>query len=206
MVNLIKIKEVVTSISGLHEILTVLLIATILTIFEIILFFKIIAPGVKKTINNTLAKTGKTLGSIIYNKENSVLIDMVPSEIRNYIEIMIDNDIIKPDAVTDNNLVLDIAYTLRDREKSLTDDINRYTFISSILLVIILVIIIGLIIYTITRTNKINKSAILAAFVTVAILIAFQYNFYQLGKEYKYTGSMGNDEYLKIIIDKLEEQ
>ena len=77
---------------------------------------------------------------------------MVPSEIRNYIEIMIDNDIIKPDAVTDNNLVkFDIVYTLRDREKSLTDDINRYTFISSILLVIILVIIIGLIIYTLLQ-------------------------------------------------------
>ncbi len=199
------IKKAASTVEGLHEILTILLVATILTIFEVVFFFNVIAPEVKHEIDMKLKKAAVNIGDALFGDRLSVVDSMIPKTAKTRVKKMIADTEISPDSIIDDNPLLDFINTLRDRERELINKTNTYTKVSGVLLIIILVAVIASIVFIIKRSGKINKHAIIAAVVTVGLLIVFQYTFYKFGKKYLYTGSYGQEEFLKLVIEKLEE-
>lgn len=199
------LKKTASTVEGLHEFLSILLVATILTIFEIIFFFKVIAPEVKEEVNGKLKTVAENIGSALFNNTAAITDCILPDTVKTQIENSIKNSKFIPELLIENNVLLDFINTQRDREKELLDKANLYTKIFGVMLIVGLVIAIAIIVFIINRNGKLNKNSLIAAGVTVALLITFQYTFYRFGKKYAYTGSLGNEEFIKLIIEKLEE-
>ena len=57
-----------TSIGGMKAIYTILIVATILTVFEIVFFYYVVSPGVVYTMNQQISNIGKTYANTINTK------------------------------------------------------------------------------------------------------------------------------------------
>ena len=197
-----------TTIKGKKGMFAILLTATILTIFEIVLFYIIIIPDVVNQVESNIKKIGDNISTDI-NKKNkeiktkSAFHDVAVSEITS----MVFNE--------KNSHVLQ---TLSNREKNLTQHINLYTKLTGGLMLVALSIILIVTWNSIKNDTRLNMTSndpdlnssmfdpILTATITVSLLIAFQILFYNYGLQYKYPGSFGREELMYEIIDEIKPQ
>ena len=219
------------TIEGKKGIFSILLIATILTIYEITFFYKIITPEINNLMNNNLDDISKHLYSGINNikvEKNKGIIEneeIQKREDNNRTITKIFNTLKKYNI--NNNNILDFSKkkitglffndklkatlnTFSNREKILTKHINKYTFISGLLLLTLLIILMILLWKNIKNSkieineNKNMSGSIKTAFFTVFLLIAFQILFYFFGKVYYFPGNLGNEELASIILKEIK--
>jgi len=182
-------------VDGKRGIFSIVLIATVLTIFEIIFFYMVVAPGVDASMNSQLDKIGKNLvqGSnekaLKLQKKHTVADAIIP-EIN--------------DTVFNEN-IRGIFATFSEREKLLTDKINWYTKATGVLIILILMTVLYLLYSSIKSEvgagNIGLKNPTYTALFTVTILIAFQILFFNFSQVYKFPGTFGTEELTNVMIE-----
>jgi|SaaInlStandDraft_4_1057021.scaffolds.fasta_scaffold03755_2 hypothetical protein len=183
-------------IDGKRGIFTILLTALILTIFEIVFFYKIVAPGVQQQMDSNLNNISK----IISNKVNDATGD--------------DASLSNITATAASRLVINdkansVLKSLRDREVKLINDVNMYTKITG-------GVIIGLLVFIlIALRSSVKKEAMKTAgsidlkvptqtaLFSVFILISFQILFYFFSLGFKFPGTTGSEELMNIILESI---
>lgn len=195
-----------TSIKGKKGMFAILLTATILTIFEIVLFYIIIIPDVVAQVDHNIKKIGENVSNDINEKnkaikKKSAYHDVAVTEVTSLVFNEKNSQVLK---------------TLSDREKNLTEHINLYTKLTGGLMLVALSIILFVTWNSIKNDVRVDKMSldpdlndsmfdpVLTAVITVSLLIAFQILFYFYGKQYKYPGSFGKDELIFEIIDEIK--
>lgn len=199
--------ENLSTIKGKKGLFTIVLSSILLTLFEIIFFYNIIASEVINEIDENIKNAGIVIAREINvkNKElqqQSLIMDIAVSQISK----LLFND------TTDR-----VLNTLAIREKRLIDSINTYTIYTGVVILIFLLILLYIlwnsIKYNLIKCDDygINHERIytdvdmtdsaITAFMTVGIIIIFQILFYFYGKKYKYPGSAGNNEIINVVIN-----
>ncbi len=198
--------KVASSGPGLQSLFAVLFVATVLTIYEVTMFYKVVVPEVNTKINEGIQGLSQSLKeSSIVNVENQLRMDNY-----NIINTLKENRILKDvpyDAFIQNKQLLDTKDALynileigEEREGVLTAKINNYTKVTGVGMVVTLCI--GLyMIHAILRGRGeyITGCSWTIIATTIVLILAFQYLFYLLGTKYKYLGSMGDEELLYYI-------
>ena len=120
-------------VDGKRGIFTIVLTATVLTIFEIIFFYMVVAPGINTSMNGQLDKISKQLvegtneKALKLQKKYSTADAVIPEV----------NDTIF------NESIRGIFATFAEREKLLTNKINWYTKATGVLIILILMTILS---------------------------------------------------------------
>jgi uncharacterized membrane protein len=178
-----------TNLEGKNCVLGIFLVATILTIFELVFFYQIVAPGVISKMNNNMSKLGDNLSTLISDKDMSGMdkyLDKLSPTQKSYIDnakSMIFNKV---------SYLTGILKTLSIREGLLSSKINTTTKIHGSILVIMLSLFCAAMAFLIYKqainedSPNMLKNTGLTAILTVIILIVFQYWFYLYGLKYKY--------------------
>lgn len=177
-----------TSLDGRRGIFSIILTATILTLFEIVFFYSIVVPGVTEQMNVGLTKVS----------------GLISNSIKDETEKVSQNKMMKPvlQRAVFNDKTLNVMQTLSDRESKLVNKVNMYTKVTGFVLVAILcVILLGLYksIESESPSNLGLDVPIQTAGFIVAILISFQVMFYFMGLRYWYPGSLGDEELIYIM-------
>lgn len=216
------------TVEGKKGIFSILLIATILTVFEIVFFYNIITPSINEKMNTNLDAISKKLFINIneakYNENNinkqeisKVLDTLYKDDKKGNLFTLISNidenntDIAKTGImkIVFNDKIKAILNTFSDREKNLTKHINKYTMLSGLLLLTFLIVLMILIWKNIKKSelglneNYKMSTSILTALFTVFILISFQILFFFFGKKYYYPGSLGNEELTSLLLKRI---
>jgi hypothetical protein len=180
-----------TSPDGLRGMFNIFLTATILTIFEIIFFYKIVVPGVENSMENGIKKVGKIIAKMINNREStSSESDILLNQLINIFK-------------ENNN---PIPKTFASREYLITNKINNYTKITGIIIIIILVSLLVGIYYNLkNKTNGDTQlvTPILTSILTIIVLISFQIMFYFFSLKFNYPGSEGDNELLYFMLESI---
>lgn len=162
-------------------ILSILITAVILSVFEAIFFFYVVTKDMQDNINNNLVNVVKK--SLKNNRFE------ISNEFTNLFASYFNKD---------NDKTIK---TIKDREQILIDNNNYYTKFNS------LVIIFGLVLLTtffyVNTPKESHSNAIKTALITVFVIILFQIKFYGFGKSYNYLGSYGDDEILNLVFNNL---
>jgi hypothetical protein len=183
---------------GLRGIFCVLFVATLLTVYELGMFFYIVTPKVREQVDGGIREVSETI--------NEKLEQSIPKS-----EEQIKNDdgtrITYQYLMTPLKDSLDASLeTIKEREKRLTDKINNYTQVTGVVLLVIL----GLTLYWIkitlnNRGETIGWCTWKIAMMTIALILIFQYSFYIYGLEYQYVGRIGKAELIYYLADKLDD-
>jgi hypothetical protein len=214
------IMKCLKTIEGKKGIFSILLVATILTVYEIVFFYKIITPSITDTMNNNLDDVSKQIYANIKNikyekkeayKENisklSKIFDTIQQTNKNNININIVNKGLQ--SFSSNDKIKAILNTFSNREKNLTNHINTYTLLSGLLLLTFLIVLMVLLWKNIKKSklglneNYNMSTSIKTALFTVFILISFQILFFYFGKKYYYPGSLGNEELTSLLLKRI---
>ena len=115
--NDMKLIDDLFTIKGKKGVFTIILTAVILTIFEMVLFYKVVVPNVENEMANNINKISRSIALNINKLNRSIqtkgpVADMTVSQTTN----LVFNDITKG-----------VLKTFSVREKELVDDINKYT-------------------------------------------------------------------------------
>lgn len=189
-----------TNLEGKNCILGIFAVATVLTIFELIFFYQVVAPGVILKMNKNIKKLGENISKIFLDKDMSGVskyLDQLNPSQKNYVEN------IKSVIFNKLSYLTDIFKTLSVREGILSSKINNTTKIHGSIIVIMLFLFCAILSYLIfNEAKKENKPNMLkntgkTALLTVLILIVFQYWFYLYGLQFKYPVE---DEQLKVLV------
>jgi hypothetical protein len=183
---------------GLRGIFCVLFVATLLTVYELGMFFYIVTPKVREQVDGGIREVSETI--------NEKIEQSIPKS-----EERIKNDdgtrITYQYLMTPLKDSLDASLeTIKEREKRLTDKINNYTQVTGVVLLVIL----GLTLYWIkitlnNRGETIGWCTWKIAMMTIALILIFQYSFYIYGLEYQYVGRIGKAELIYYLADKLDD-
>lgn len=217
--------EILSSTDGLRIIFSLLFISTILFVYEVTLFFKVIVPTVSSQIDSSLEKIGKN-SKKIFSDRVVVYGDKVKDFIdgtefpdlqgkSNQYDFLINNmnDFEKNQfggiLNTENNQNLEelpnvlhkFLDLFRIREDRLNNKINDYTVYTAIILFIIF----SSILYYIksilnSRSEDIGTCVWSNIGVSLFFIFIFQYVFYKYGQVYKYLGSEGNEELIGYLL------
>jgi hypothetical protein len=212
------IMKCLKTIEGKKGIFSILLIAIILTVYEIVFFYKIISPSITDTMNNNLDDVSKqiyaNIKNIKYEKKEahteniskiSKIFDTIQQSDKNNINI-IDKGL---QSFLFNDKIKAFLNTFSNREKNLTDHINKYTMLSGLLLLTILIVLMVLLWKNIKNSelgeneNYNMTTSIKTAFFTVFILISFQILFFFFGKKYYFPGSVGDEELTSLLLKRI---
>ena len=158
---------------------SILLTATILTIFEIVFFYVIVVPGINNSMKSNLNK-------IITKISNRIKETNSNNEYANYIM----------KNIVFNEKVGSVFKTFQNRENEIINKNNMYTIYTGV--IILLMLSIGVVILFRSLDDYVSPT-IFATF-TVICLIVFQIFFYFYGLNYKYEST---NELLSIIYDNL---
>jgi hypothetical protein len=191
------------SVKGMKGVFTIVLTATILTIFELVFFYNIIVPTVEDEMDTNIKRVGAQIAA---NLNETTKAYQMQSPI---------SDVLATRAMryTFNETNAGILDTTAAREKILIDEINRYTIYTGVIIMLVLAIVLYIIWRKIVSTvekgenegeNANMLDATLSAVITVGVLIGFQILFYFYGKKYRYPGTAGNEELMWVIIDSIE--
>lgn len=175
-------------IDGKRGIFSILLTATALTVFEIIFFYKIVAPSVDKAMNKQLEKLAeKTANDINLKSQGN------PEFNRLFF----------------NDNIRALVNTFAKREENLVKKINFYTKATGALIIGLLMLVLYSLYGSIGRESSslfvpmgLGVPTVTALF-TVAALIGFQILFYFFGKQFKYPGTFGNEELFNVLLSSL---
>ena len=181
-------------VDGKRGIFTIVLTATILTIFEIVFFYMVVAPGVNTSMNRQLDNIGKNLVEGT-NEKALKLQKKYP---------IADAIIPEVNETVFNESIRGIFATFAEREKLLTDKINWYTKVTGVLIILILMTVLYLL-YSSIKSEVGNgdiglKDPTYTALFTVLMLIAFQILFFNFSQVYKFPGTFGTEELQNVMI------
>lgn len=189
------------TIKGKKGIFTILLTATILTIFEMVFFYQIVVPTVEHEMDSNIESISRKIAANINEKNEAVQKKNVLADIA----------VSQSTSVVFNDISGGVLKTFAKREKELIDDINRYTIYTGVVLLVTMAILLYFIFYSIRTDVRLDlddtidddnmAEAALTALFTVGVLIAFQILFYFFGRQYKYPGTLGSEELTWEVID-----
>ena len=194
------------TIKGKKGVFTLILTATILSIFETVFFYKIVVPNVEGEMDHHIKEVGIQIAQNINEKT-------IPMQNKN---ALTDVTIAETKKIVFNDKIKYVLKTFQQREQELVDEVNMYTVYTGIVLILTFSILLYLIWYSIKTDphvgvmfrNMVEDSdmtdATLSAVLTVGPLIAFQIFFYFFGKQYKYPGSFGKEELSWEIINGID--
>ena len=210
-----------TSLDGKRGCFSIILIATILTLFEIAFFYLNIAPSINTTFNDGIEKIAKNI-NLMYTDIQNKSIKKNKSNI--YVYSILSQ-------LFSNNKVNGIIQMLKSREKTLVDSNNRYVAFTGLIIMILLIVLLFYIKNTIKSDRNLGYESgnplqnsryiksrgtdiglnvpIWTAMFSVIIIIGFQIMFYFFGLQYKFLGTGKNNEYsqselIDFIITKIQ--
>lgn len=182
------------SSDGLRGLFSVIAVATLLTVYELGMFFYVVTPKVKEQVDDGIDEISTVASDIIKQSvnQNTTQVDKNTKALITYSMIPFRDGI-------DTSLE-----TLRDREEVLTDKINNYTRITGVFLLAVLFVIMYAIKFVLnSRGEIIGACTWKIVLTTIVLIMAFQYSFYWYGQEYSYLGRQGNEELLYYLSQKL---
>jgi hypothetical protein len=194
------------SIKCKKGIFAVILTALILTVFEMILFYKVEAPVLEDKMREDVKTISKKVANNINNKNKA-------SRVRSPLsDIMVTRKM----ELIFNDTNKYILKTFAARERMSLDTINLYTLYSNVVLLLVLLILLYFIWSSITNDENIGivingemqdadmTESVFTALFTVVVLIGFYILFYFFSHSYNYLGSFGNEEVLWDIFNEIE--
>lgn len=187
--------QALISPDGLRGIFSILLIATILTLFEIIFFFVKIAPDVGSSANNAVGGLSNTTVDGL----EAIMVMNFGSKF-NHTDAMIAKD----------NHGARIINTLANREKLIIGKINGYTKTTGVVIMVLLCVLLAYIYMALKNKTKLSGEGVQlgtaswTALMTVGILISFQIFFYFFSQQYSYPGSEGDNELLSTVLKAID--
>ena len=218
--------------NGLRAVFIVIFVATMLTIYELIMFYFVVVPKVNTQINDSLSEISKQIKNVKLLDRNfdvNLGIDFDINTInqnKQKLENIIYN--LKKMDTTNNysflfeyldkyknfknenidwislNSFKNIFKTFKEREDRYIEKINKYTVYTSFLLLTILFILLLIIKNKLnSRGENIGTCVWVLSFITLFLIMIFQYSFYIFGNRYNYLGSEGNEEFIYYLLNKL---
>lgn len=179
------------TVDGLRGLFSVGLTATILTTFEIVFFYLVVAPGVVSKMDSSIKGVAKEIANIPGARNMHEALDRAPTS--GYIA----------DA---RGASFDFLRTMKIRSQQTKRKVNAYTKATGALIIGALVLgLVGIHGAIRRRGASLGTAPVYTALLTVALLTGFQYWFYLIGQEYKYPGAYGNEELKLIIEDQMRE-
>lgn len=192
MFNLEVLKQELVSSNGLRSVFTLITVATILTIYEFVVFYYIIVPTVKRKISSALDNGGEALRGTLYSSLG------ISNQETNLIRST-------QEYTQTEQEIESIVQVFKDREDVKLDKINKYTIATGALILGGLVLVLYIIKHTLnSRGTTIGICTWITIGVTIALLAIFQYNFYLYGNKYKYLGSAGNEELIGFLYKNMD--
>lgn len=177
--------QTLTSSDGLKVVFSVMFVSTILTIYEISMFFFVVTPEIEGQINSNLQQVENLSDLLNKYTDNIPQLDSVK------------------DKLSEN--IYKVFELLEERESILTSKINGYTKVTGIVMIIALILVLMFINFVIrTRGDQIGWCTYGIVVLTFVPLLMFQYVFYWYGKRYQYIGSHGQEELVLYLLEKLE--
>jgi len=224
--------EAFSSDDGLRTLFIVIFVATLLTIYEYSLFYFMVVPGVKDQVDKGISNATKEMRRDIKQLKQYILgayangadsaenmADMfsnsqLSKEIENrydaedieYIKKQVQTGLSSTVGKADEGrlLIISILETLKSREKELTDKINGYTVATG---AVVLIVLFGVML-SIQRTLA-SRGQDLGGYVwqngiiTISLILLFNASFYIYGRKFKYMGSVGNEELINYLYEKM---
>ena len=184
-----------TSLDGKRGCFTIILVATILTMFEIAFFYLVVVPNINYQFDNGIRQVSQTIS----NKVNLLKLKYIKdNNIYAYVFGILGNKL-------DNTSLRGVFHTLNERENKIITKNNRYVAFTGLVIIIILILILVNIknkIYSdkdyVQKAPEEQKGVLSApiwtAVFTVLILVSFQIRFYFFSLDYKFLGTGINNE------------
>jgi len=167
---------------------SVLIVSTVLTIYEILMLYVFMIPEIKKQIDYGILKISSICKNINKNKQYFLL---------NYIET-------NSSSININELkynLISIFKTYYQRENILINKLNTYNIFTSFLMLFILIFSIFLTIYYLKKNNQIIMDKyIWTGMITIVFILLFQYIFFLYASNYNYIGSQNEIEIVYFIM------
>lgn len=222
---------------GLRGLFCVFFVATLLTFYELYMFFVVVVPQVKDQVDNGIEQVSNSLNDIIYTSLSDSLdttktrqqlnelvkIPEIPPVNGLQVSGLPTSGIPKsgiPKSISDgisSGEILDYLtnpakdmtdsslQTIKERELRLTNKINNYTKLTGLGMIVSLVLFLYGIKYVLNnRGQSIGSCTWKVAFVTIILIFSFQYSFYLYGQNYKYLGTLGDDELVYYLMKQLD--
>jgi hypothetical protein len=222
----------VNSNKGLKVCFISIFVATILTIYEIIMFYAFVVPSIYKEIINGIFIISKKIktNNINFNIDKSIIlyvIDYFNITVLPPLNNIYNIDIIKNEKYIisdifkfENNLnefinyliqndntklfILSILKTFNERESILVDKINDYTIVTCSLLLGFLLFSLFIIKITLEKRNEqIGKKVWISSWFTILMILLFQYSFFTYANKYKYMGTTDINELIYYVLNYL---
>jgi hypothetical protein len=186
--NIIKILSSITFIKNLF---CILFVGLIMTLYEYALFYFILTPNIKNNIySNIEIENFNDLDkdSGMFNGLNNFF-DSIKDIKLDDIEIDDIKYILENDEENREGLIKDIQYTYYDREQQIIKNINGFTVIAAIIMIIFLISLLLFLRYILIKNNSgITKSMIFNIILTCVLLFIMQGLFYLYGNNFKFPG------------------
>ena len=216
---------------GLRVCFISIYVATILTLYEIILFYFFVVPEIYREINSAIILMSNNI------KLTDLKISFQPTYIFDIIDIFnisipfIDTNInpyqnVYPLSYLNffetfenkandifiyllqnkdiQKFILSIFYTLNEREIVIINKINDYTIVTSFLLLGFLIFSLLLIKKKLNdRNEELGVKVWISCWFTVVMILLFQYSFFVYANKYKYIGSTNINELIYFILNYL---
>jgi hypothetical protein len=188
--------QALVSNDGLRRLFSVIAVATILTVYELGMFFYVVTPKIKLQVDQGIDEISTVAGDIV---KQSIDQNVATTQIDPNTKALFNDSMIPFRDGIDTGLE-----TLRDREEVLTNKINNYTRLTGLFLIAVLFIIMyGIKVILNSRGESIGVCTWKIILVTIILILSFQYSFYWYGQEYRYLGRDGNEELLYYLSKKL---
>lgn len=193
------------STSTLKYAFSVILVATLLTIYEVSLFYLVVSPGITSNINSSIDNVSQYIKSSWKKYINDNVINLDSNLYSTYSVYSVYKPRIFEKIETVTKSVIDttgdVLDTLNEREESLIDKINNYTIFTSIFLILFLLVLLWII--KAKLKNNLDFCTWNTSIITIILILSFQILFYYYGKNYKYIGTEGNEEMMYYLINAL---
>lgn len=179
---------------------SVLIVSTVLTIYEILMLYAFMIPEVKKQINNGIIKLSSVSKTIINDFIDSVLkdVDYKYMYLSGYRDL--NNSTINVDIVKYN--ILSMFKTYENRENILIDKLKTYNiFTSCVLLSVLFFSIFSTIRYLKKNNQIILDKYVWISIITIVIILLFQYMFFLYASSYNYIGSQNEIEIVYFVMN-----
>ena len=206
---------------GLRGVFSLIFTATILTVYELALFYYVVTPGISQQIDNGIKEMAKLLytnfemsdeSGLLIKRVNTPL-ESVPDDYKKYFTDAQWSDLASEyeKAVFNNETkeqvierLIHVLETLSEREQHYISKINNNTkFVGALLLIALCAILFTIYMVLKGRGESIGKCTWVNSILTVGLILAFNYSFYLYGNKYRYIGSKGNEEQMVYILNHL---
>jgi hypothetical protein len=218
--------ETLTSNNGLRATFIVIFVATMLTIYELSMFYFVVVPKVNSQIHQGIIDISDNLKKTDLldtnnDKEYIKELDEIFNKLRSYEETkkftyIFDffdkyknkiNNLLNVNSLYKSklNTFKSVFETFQERENVLIDKINMYTIYTAFFMLIVLSILLIIIKNKLNeRGEDIGKCVWVLSFITLFLIMIFQYAFYIFGNKYNYLGSEGQEELIYYLLNKLK--